>query len=31
MKTIFLAEGEKHVREALRLMLEHQPDFRIVW
>ena len=30
MKTIFLAEGEKHVREALRLMLEHQPDFMIV-
>ena len=27
MKTIFLAEGEKHVREALRLMLEHQPNF----
>jgi DNA-binding NarL/FixJ family response regulator len=30
MKTIFLAEGEKHVREALLLMLEHQPDFMIV-
>lgn len=30
MKTIFLAEGEKHVREALRLMLEHQTDFEIV-
>ena len=29
MKTIFLAEGEKHVREALRLMLEHQFDFVI--
>ena len=29
MKTIFLAEGEKHVREALRLMLEHQSDFAI--
>ncbi len=30
MDTIFLAEGEKHVREALRLILEHQPDFMIV-
>ena len=30
MKTIFLAEGEKHVREALRLMLEHQPILKIV-
>lgn len=30
MKTIFLAEGEKHVREALRLMLEHQTDFENV-
>jgi len=30
MKTIFLAEGEKHVRDALRLMLEHQSDFAIM-
>jgi DNA-binding NarL/FixJ family response regulator len=30
MKTIFLAEGEKHVRDALRLMLEHQSDFAIL-
>jgi len=30
MKTIFLAEGEKHVRDALRLMLEHQSNFAIV-
>jgi two-component system response regulator DesR len=29
MKTIFLAEGEKHVREALWLILKHQPDFAI--
>jgi len=29
MKTIFLAEGEKHVRDALRLMLEHQSNFTI--
>jgi len=29
MKTIFLAEGENHVRAALRLMLEHQPNIRI--
>ena len=28
-KTIFLAEGEKHIREALHLMLEHQPNFEI--
>jgi DNA-binding NarL/FixJ family response regulator len=28
-KTIFLAEGETHVRAALRLMLENQGDFRI--
>jgi two-component system response regulator DesR len=26
MTTIFLAEGEKHVREALRLMIENQAD-----
>jgi DNA-binding NarL/FixJ family response regulator len=30
MKTIFLAESQKHVREALMLMLENQPDFVIV-
>ena len=30
MKTIFLAEGEKHVLAALHLMLEHQSDFAIV-
>ena len=30
MKTIFLAEGEKHVLAALRLMLEHQSDLAIV-
>lgn len=29
MKTIFLAEGEKHVCEALRLILEHQSDLVI--
>ena len=29
MKTIFLAESEKHVRAALRLMLECQGDFTI--
>ena len=29
MKSIFLAEGEKHVRSALRLQLELQPAFRI--
>lgn len=30
MKAIFLAEGEKHVCEALRLTLEHQPGFVVV-
>ena len=30
MKTIFLAEGEKHVREALRLVLELHPDLTVV-
>ena len=30
MKTIFLAEGEKHVREALRLLFEHQSDFEVM-
>ena len=30
MKTIFLAESEKHVRDALRLIIEHQSDFAIV-
>lgn len=29
MKTIFLAEGEKHVRSALRLLLENQFGFVI--
>ena len=28
-KSVFLAEGEKHVREALCLLLEHQVDFVI--
>jgi DNA-binding NarL/FixJ family response regulator len=28
--SIFLAEGEKHVRKALHLMLEHQGNFVIV-
>lgn len=30
MKTIFVAEGENHVREALCLMLEHQTGFSVV-
>ena len=30
MKTIFLADSEKHVRAALSLMLEHQGNFAIV-
>jgi DNA-binding NarL/FixJ family response regulator len=30
MRTIFLAEGQKHVRDALRLMFEHQSDFEII-
>ena len=29
MKSIFLAEVEKHVRSALRLQLELQPEFKI--
>lgn len=29
MKTIFLAEGEKHVREALHLWIEQQADMKI--
>ena len=29
-KTIFLADAEKHVRNALRLMLEHQPSFLVI-
>jgi DNA-binding NarL/FixJ family response regulator len=29
-KTVFLAEGEKHVLEALRLVLEQQAGFEIV-
>ena len=27
---IFLAEGEEHVRQALRLMLEQEPDVQII-
>lgn len=30
MKTVFLAEGERHVLEALRLVLEQQADFKIL-
>lgn len=30
MKTFFLAEGERHVLEALRLVLEQQTDFEII-
>ena len=30
MKTIFLVEGEKHVREALRLLLELESNFTII-
>ena len=30
MKTIFLAEGERHVREALKLMLGTHSNFEIV-
>lgn len=30
MKTIFLAESEKHVRAAMALLLEHQPNFTIL-
>ena len=29
MKTIFLAEGERHVLDALRLLLEEQADLKI--
>ncbi|MBN2502472.1 MAG: response regulator transcription factor [Anaerolineales bacterium] len=29
MKTVFLAEGENHVREALRLLLEQREGFQI--
>lgn len=29
-RTIFLAEGERHVLEALRLLLEHQADIRLL-
>jgi DNA-binding NarL/FixJ family response regulator len=29
MKTIFLAEGEKHVRDALHLLLEQHPKFKV--
>jgi hypothetical protein len=28
-KTIFLAESEKHVRDALRLSLEHQTEMTV--
>jgi DNA-binding NarL/FixJ family response regulator len=30
VKTCFLAEGERHVLEALRLVLEQQTDFEII-
>ncbi len=30
VKTIFLAEGERHVLEALRLMLENETNFEIL-
>lgn len=30
MKTIFLAEGERHVLDSLRLMLEQRADMKIV-
>jgi DNA-binding NarL/FixJ family response regulator len=30
MKTIFLAEGAKHVREALRLMMDQRSEFMVV-
>lgn len=30
MKTVFLAEGERHVLEALHLVLEQQTDFEII-
>lgn len=30
MKTIFLAEGQKHVQDALRVRLENQPEFEII-
>jgi DNA-binding NarL/FixJ family response regulator len=30
LKTIFLAEGEIHVLEALRLLFEQQPDYEIL-
>ena len=30
MKTIFLAEGERHVLDALRLLLEEQGNFEIL-
>lgn len=30
MKTIFLAEGEKHVLEALQIWMEQQADIKIV-
>lgn len=30
VKTVFLAEGERHVLEALRLVLEQQADYKIL-
>jgi DNA-binding NarL/FixJ family response regulator len=30
MKSIFIAESEKHVREALRLVLDTRTDFKII-
>jgi DNA-binding NarL/FixJ family response regulator len=30
MKTIFLGEGEAHVREALRLMIENNTNFKVI-
>lgn len=28
--TIFLAEGQQYVRDAMRLMLDNQPDFTVI-
>lgn len=30
MKSIFIAEGENHVRDALRLLIEFQPELQVV-
>ncbi len=30
MKTIFIAESENHVRDALRLLIEYQPGLQVV-